>query len=128
MYVYYMKCTLLLDLISNSAETDFSLSTLTNNIVLALKNNFGEVGAAIPLKVTHFIFINSAIDKPSVIKAKNWCSETQDYTMRILKKPVTRNLWPFCYYSEHVENLSLILFLGSFTGLVQRHWWVFKPN
>jgi len=46
--------TIRLDLISNSAETDFSLSTLTNNIVLALKNNFGEIGAAIPLKVEAF--------------------------------------------------------------------------
>lgn len=46
--------TLRLDLIDNSGETDFSLSTLTNNILLALKNNFGEVGAAIPLKVIAF--------------------------------------------------------------------------
>ena len=37
--------------LSESSETDFSLSTLTNNIVLGLKNLFGEGGAAIPLQV-----------------------------------------------------------------------------
>jgi len=40
--------------LSESSETDFSLSTLTNNIVLGLKNLFGEGGAAIPLQVESF--------------------------------------------------------------------------
>ena len=44
------KCLLTSDL-SDSSETDFSLSTLTNNIVLGLKNLFGEGGAAILLQV-----------------------------------------------------------------------------
>lgn len=51
---HYYLLKLELSKSAKNSDLDFSLPYLTNNITFALKNLFGEVGAAVPVQVIKF--------------------------------------------------------------------------